>query len=157
MMLEKAFPIITIFKSVTIIQLSYENYDDPKQGRKAVSADTFVSLFKLFANLLIVLIYLQCLAAANEIGFRLAKLNRWAYFSALAAPIQPDDEHLCLFKNGLANIIEGSAANLHVKVTSNEGCAKISLPPFNDSVGIIYAKIPDNMQGFRMLYIDDEK
>lgn len=28
---------------ISIIQLSYENYDDPEQGRRDVSADTFVS------------------------------------------------------------------------------------------------------------------
>lgn len=88
-------------------------------------------------------VHSQCLLAANEIGFRLTMLNRWMHFSAVAAPIHPADEYLCLFKNKLAHMREDLAANLHVKITNKDGCVKILSPPFDDSVGIIYANIPD--------------
>lgn len=100
--------------------------------------------------------YLQCLIAANEISRRLAKDSRWTYFSALGAPIQPDDEHLCLFKNGISEVNEDLAPKLHVEVVPIDSCVKISLPPFNDSVGIIYANVSDLMSNLKFLCTKDE-
>lgn len=40
--LKKSSTRVEYLDRVMIIQLSYENYDDPEQGRKDVSADTFV-------------------------------------------------------------------------------------------------------------------
>lgn len=75
---------------------------------------------------------------ANRIAIGLGKIGPWTYFSARSAPIHPDDEYLFLFNGGVSKIREDLAANLHVKVTSENGCKRILYPPFDDSVGIIY-------------------
>lgn len=51
----------------------------------------------------------------------------------------------------MAHMREDLAANLHTRVTKEGGCVKIFSPPFNDSVGIIYANIPDYMSIFRFV------
>lgn len=93
----------------------------------------------------------QCVLAANEIVIRLSALNRWAYFSASATPVNPDDGYFCLFKSKITDVKPDFATNLHAQVTSEDGCVKISYEPFDKSVGIIYTNVTKSFEMLRLL------
>lgn len=93
----------------------------------------------------------QCLLAANEIVIRLSALSRWAYFSAVSAPIKPDDEYFFLFKSKITDIRKEFAANLHAQVTTKDGCVKISFEPFDKTVGVIYTNVCDTLDILRLI------
>lgn len=116
---------------VSLVKLSYENYQCPKEGRKDVSDCRLKLPFFVYSYIPI----FQCIELNNALNLAFSKEFTFSCFSSNEDFL--DDRILYLF-NMNSCFSDGNCQSLYANVTTKDDVTHISTEKDKHSVGIIY-------------------